>query len=249
MDIPSTEIIKTFKENTDQPEKWLLTNTRGKRVFFQFDLEEAERNYLSYIGKEVIEQGSLSNQSEKIDTFVLGNATEFMSDVDRLVDDALPFLKDDGVLLFWINHNQNSLQVKSIVSLILYMHKKNFRIEQVIRSSWTGFIAIPISSSEIDFAENLLSILSRIKQVEDNSQSESQNQNTELTSKLLKRLVESKEEKLNLVNNERKILEQANKMEKELNLIKKRYKALSSSKLGRLTLAYWRYKSQKRKNR
>ncbi|NQD50548.1 hypothetical protein HP440_08545, partial [Bacillus altitudinis] len=116
MDIPSTEIIKTFKENADQPEKWLLTNTRGKRVFFQFDLEEAERNYLSYIGKEVIEQGSLSNQSEKIDTFVLGNATEFMSDVDRLVDDALPFLKDDGVLLFWINHNQNSLQVKSIVS-------------------------------------------------------------------------------------------------------------------------------------
>lgn len=247
MDIPSKEIFNKFKENAEQPDNWLLTNTRGKRVFFQFDLEEEGRNYLSFIGKEIIEERSLPEQSEKLDTIVLGNATEFMLDTGRLVNEALPFLKDDGVLLFWINHEQNSLQVKSILSLLLYLHKNDYRMEQVIRPSWTGFMATQANSNEIDFAENFLSVLSRIKQIEDKSQNE--NKSIELTSKLLKRLVEAKEEKLNLVSNERKILEQANKTEKELNLIKRRYEALSSSKLGRLTLAYWRYKSQKRKNR
>ncbi|MEK5135812.1 hypothetical protein NST39_17390 [Bacillus sp. FSL W8-0645] len=247
MDTPSKEIFNIFKENAEQPDNWLLTNTRGKRVFFQFDLGEEEKKYLSFIGKEIIEESSLSKQSEKIDTIVLGNATEFMLDTYRLVDKTLPFLKDDGVLLFWVNHDQNSMQVKSILSLLLYLHKKDYRLEQVVRPLWTGFIAIQTSSYEIDFAENLLSVFSRIKQIEEKNQNE--NQVTELTSKLLKRLVEAKEEKLNLVTNERKILEQANKTEKELNLIKRRYEALSSSKLGRLTLAYWRYKSQKRKNR
>ncbi|MCI9883310.1 hypothetical protein SA286_16965 [Bacillus altitudinis] len=246
MDIPSTEIIKTFKENTDQPEKWLLTNTRGKRVFFQFGLQEEGEKYLSFIGKEIIEFSTLSNQPDKIDTIVLGNATEFMSDVNRLVDDVLPFLNNDGVMLFWINHDQNSVQVKSIVSLMLYMHKKNFRIEQVIRPLWTGFIAIPTTNSnEIDFAESLLKVLDRLKKSDDTEQ----NQSRDVTASLLKKLVEAKQEKLNLITNEKKVLEQAKKTEKELDLIKRRYAALSSSKLGRLTLAYWRYKSRKRKNR
>ncbi|MFP5179931.1 hypothetical protein PQS33_02590 [Bacillus altitudinis] len=246
MDIPSTEIFNVFKESTEQPNKWLLTNTRGKRVFFQFGLQEEDEKYLSFIGKEIIEFSTLSNQSDKIDTIVLGNATEFMSDVNRLVDDVLPFLNNDGVMLFWVNHDQNSVQIKSIVSLMLYMHKKNFRIEQVIRPLWTGFIAIPTTNSnEIDFAESLLKVLDRLKKSDDTEQ----NQSRDVTASLLKKLVEAKQEKLNLITNEKKVLEQAKKTEKELDLIKRRYAALSSSKLGRLTLAYWRYKSRKRKNR
>lgn len=200
MDIPSTEIFNVFKESTEQPDKWLLTNTRGKSLF-QFGLQEEGEKYLSFIGKEIIEFSTLSNQPDKIDTIVLGNATEFMSDVNRLVDDVLPFLNNDGVMLFWINHDQNSVQVKSIVSLMLYMHKKNFRIEQVIRPLWTGFIAIPTTNSnEIDFAESLLKVLDRLKKSDDTEQ----NQSRDVTASLLKKLVEAKQEKLNLITNEKK---------------------------------------------
>ncbi|MGE6630255.1 hypothetical protein [Bacillus sp. NPDC077027] len=243
MDINS-KICNPMIGDNEHPIDWMLTVAKGTNIYLKFWIEDKKKDYLTFIGKNIIENPNVLNGNIQVDTVLLGNATEFMLDADRLAKETIPFLKNDGILLFWIDHEQTYLQLKSITTLLLFLYKKGFTVDITESSLWTGFKAKLAKVDDNDFIDVLLNVWDKTR-----VRNKEQDQYQTMTSHLLKELVAAKKEKLLWISSEGKLLEQAKKTEQELNLMKRRYQALSSSKLGRLTLAYWRFRSQRRKGR
>ncbi|WP_035428523.1 MULTISPECIES: hypothetical protein [Bacillus] len=229
----------------NNPIKWEYTSAVGDHILIAVKSSNLGDAYLSAIGKKVVylrhdleEEGETS--SEKFDTILLGDLLKAVFDSERYIERLTPYLSSNGSFVLW-SFIEN-LNLNNLLNLVITSFQLGFNVKVHGGNKWLGLKLQRANDTAVnDLSETICSVIDTLNLHERKKIQPYEKQ----ISSLLNEVTALKKDLVDAYKKEEKLLQQQKKTDKQTKYLERRYQALSSSKLGRLTLFYWKFRKRR----
>ncbi|ASB87138.1 MULTISPECIES: hypothetical protein [Bacillus subtilis group] len=237
--------IEFLQLDDNNPIKWEYTSAVGDRVLIAVRSSNLGDEYLSAIGKKVMYlRNDLEEEEEAgletFDTILLGDLPKMVFDSDRYIERLTPYLSPNGSFVLWTFIKD--LNLDHLLNLVIKSYHLGLRVKVHRGNKWLGLKLEHSKDTAVnDISEAIRYVIDALN-LHDKKQIQPYEKQI---SALLSEVMALKKELVDSYKKEEKLLQQQKKMDKQTKYLEKRYQALSSSKLGRLTLFYWKFRKRR----
>ncbi|MCY7800762.1 MULTISPECIES: hypothetical protein [Bacillus] len=241
-DEKATEFLKLDDNN---PIKWEYTTAVGDRVLIAIKSSNLGDEYLSAIGKKVMYlRNDLEEEREvnveTFDTILLGDLLKVVFDAERYIERLTPYLSSNGSFVLWTFIKD--LNLEHLLKLVIKSFQLGLHVKVHRGNKWLGLKLEHSKDTAVsDISEAICNVIDTLNLHDKKKVQPYEKQ----ISSLLSEVAALKKELVGAYKKEEKLLQQQKKMDKQTKYLEKRYQALSSSKLGRLTLLYWKIRKRR----
>ncbi|WP_307892665.1 hypothetical protein [Bacillus swezeyi] len=229
----------------NNPIKWEYTSAVGDHILIAVRSSNLGDAYLSAIGKKVAYLRNDLEEEEEIsaetfDTILLGDLPKTVFDSERYIERLTPHLSPNGSFVLWTFIKD--LNLNNLLNLVITSFQLGFHVKVHRGNKWLGLKLQRTKDGAVnDLSETISNLIETLnlhgrKKIQPYEQQ---------ISSLLNEVTVLKKELVDAYKKEEKLLQQQKKTDKQTKYLEKRYQALSSSKLGRLTLFYWKFRKRR----
>ncbi|MEG7335241.1 MULTISPECIES: hypothetical protein [unclassified Bacillus (in: firmicutes)] len=237
--------IQFLQLDDNNPIKWEYTSAVGDHVLIAVRSSNLGNEYLSAIGKKVMYlRNDLEEEKEAgletFDTILLGALPKMVFDSDRYIERLTPYLSPNGRFVLWTFIKDINLD--RLLALIIKSYHLGLRVKVQRGHNWLGLKLEHSKETAVnDISEAIRNVIDFLH-LHDEKQIQPYEKQI---SSLLSELTALKKELVESYKKEEKLLQHQKKIDNQTKYLEKRYQALSSSKLGRLTLFYWKFRKRR----
>jgi len=229
----------------NNPIKWEYTSAVGDHILVAVKSSNLGDAYLTAVGKKVVYlRHDLEEEAdmniETFDTILLGDLLKTVFDSERYIERLAPYLSSKGSFVLWTFIKD--LNLNNLLNLVIASFQLGFNVKVYSGNKWIGLKLQRTNDTAVNSLSEI--ICSMIDTLNLHDRKEVQPYEKQISS-LLNEVTVLKKDLVDAYKKEEKLLQQQKKMDKQMKYLERRYQALSSSKLGRLTLFYWKFRKRR----
>jgi len=229
----------------NNPIKWEYTSAVGDHILVAVKSSNLGDAYLTAVGKKVVYlRHDLEEEAdmniETFDTILLGDILKTVFDSERYIERLAPYLSSKGSFVLWTFIKD--LNLNNLLNLVIASFQLGFNVKVYSGNKWIGLKLQRTNDTAVNSLSEI--ICSMIDTLNLHDRKEVQPYEKQISS-LLNEVTVLKKDLVDAYKKEEKLLQQQKKMDKQMKYLERRYQALSSSKLGRLTLFYWKFRKRR----
>ncbi|MCY9275603.1 hypothetical protein MOF38_03310 [Bacillus haynesii] len=229
----------------NNPIKWEYTSAVGDHILVAVKSSNLGDAYLTAVGKKVVylrhdleEEADMNIKT--FDTILLGDLLKTVFDSERYIERLAPYLSSKGSFVLWTFIKD--LNSNNLLNLVIAAFQLGFNVKVHSGNKWIGLKLQRVDDTAVNSLSEI--ICSVIDTLNLHDRKEVQPYEKQISS-LLNEVTVLKKDLIDAYKKEEKLLQQQKKMDKQMKYLERRYQALSSSKLGRLTLFYWKFRKRR----